>query len=79
MTPFSLRHVPLLAAAASVLVAPGLSAQKSQEELQQSFAEMQTHPWYVDGGWTTDFAAAKAQAAETGRPVFAYFTRTYAP
>ena len=28
--------------------------------------------------WTADFAAAKNQAADTGKPILAYFTRSYA-
>lgn len=80
MSSIPLRQMPLLAAAtASALFAPSVCSQKSQDELKASFAEMQTHSWYVDGGWTTDFATAKAEAKESGRPIFAYFTRTYAP
>lgn len=70
--------LPLLTAALT-LVAPGLVGQKSQAELQASFAEMQTHDWYTGGGWTTEFATAKEAAAKSGKPILAYFTRTYAP
>jgi hypothetical protein len=78
MTTTALRLAPILAASLS-FAAPALTAQKSQEELQAAFADMQTHAWYTGGGWTTDFDAAKARAKETGKPIFAYFTRTYAP
>ncbi len=72
------RHLPV--AMALTLVAPGLLAQgKSQEQLQQSYDEMQTHDWFTGGGWGTDLAAAKAEAEKTGKPILAYFTRTYAP
>jgi hypothetical protein len=68
-----------LFAAAIGAAAGTLTAQKSQEELQAAFAALQDHAWYTGGGWTTDFDAAKARARETGRPILAYFTRTYAP
>jgi len=65
---------------AAVLV-PGLSAQRTydQEKMAANFAEMQTHSWYTGGGWITDFNEAKARSKKTGKPIFAYFTRTYAP
>jgi hypothetical protein len=44
-----------------------------------NYADMQTHEWFTGGGWITDFALAKAKSKETGKPIFAYFTRTYAP
>lgn len=72
------RLTPLVATALTML-APGLASQKPQDQLKASFAAMQTHDWYTGGGWTTDFATAKAAAAKTGRPILAYFTRTYAP
>jgi hypothetical protein len=44
-----------------------------------NYADMQTHEWFTGGGWITDFALAKEQSKKTGKPIFAYFTRTYAP
>lgn len=78
MTSTIARSLALLSVAG--LLAPGLPSQQSydQEQMKANYAEMQTHSWYTDGGWITDFAAAKEKAARTGRPIFAYFTRTYA-
>ena len=76
-----MRYLTISAVTLAVL-ATGLTAQrqkKSQEQLQASFDEMKTHKWYTGGGWTTDFAVAKETAKKTGKPIFAYFTRTYAP
>ena len=67
-----------LAALALTAVAPGVVAQ-DQEKMKANYAAMLEHDWYTGGGWTTDFAAAKAKAKETGKPIFAYFTRTYSP
>ncbi len=78
MNPLTRRGLALLPLAA--LLVPELAAQRTydQEKMKASYAEMQTHSWFTGGGWITDFAAAKAKAKETGKPIFAYFTRTYA-
>ena len=65
----------------AALLAPELAAQRTydQDEMTANYAEMKTHSWFTGGGWITDFDAAKAKAEATGKPIFAYFTRTYAP
>lgn len=75
LTRRSLALIPLVA-----LLAPELAAQRTydQEKMAANYAEMQTHAWFQEGDWLTDFDAAKAEAAKTGKPIFAYFTRTYA-
>lgn len=52
---------------------------KSQAELKELFAKKLALPWVANAPWITDFAAAKAAAKAKGQPVFAYFTRSYAP
>ena len=66
---------------ALVLLAQGVDAQRryDQDKMQANFAAMQEHDWYTGGGWTTSFDVAKIEAKKTGKPIFAYFTRTYAP
>ena len=66
---------------ALALLAPGALAQRiyDQDKMEASYAAMLTHSWYTGGGWITDFAAAKAKSKEIGKPILAYFTRTYAP
>ncbi len=80
MNPFSLRGLPLFPLVLALL-AQGVDAQRKydQDKMRASFAAMQDHDWYTGGGWTTSFDAAKIEAAKTGKPIFAYFTRTYAP
>jgi hypothetical protein len=75
VTKGSLALLPLVAMLASDLAAQGTY---DQEEMKASFAAMQAEPWFTDGAWITDFDTAKQKAAETGKPIFAYFTRTYA-
>ncbi|MFT4842744.1 MAG: hypothetical protein ACI8UD_001945 [Planctomycetota bacterium] len=71
----SLALIPLVA-----LLTTELSAQRTfdQEKMVANYAEMKTHEWFKDSSWVTDFDAAKAEAKKTGKPIFAYFTRTYA-
>jgi len=78
MKTLSQRALSLLPAALLVLPAVGQRTY-DQEEMTANYEAMLTHDWYTGGGWTTDFAAAKAKASETGLPILAYFTRTYAP
>ena len=76
-------NVKRLSSLAAILVAlaPAVEAQRSypQEKMKANFADMQTHSWFTGGGWLLDFEAAKAKSKATGKPIFAYFTRTYSP
>ncbi len=36
-------------------------------------------PWLKKAAWITDYDDAKAASKEQGKPIFAYFTRSYAP
>ncbi len=51
----------------------------TQEELKQRFAKKLESEWLKNAGWITDFDAVRAQSAATGKQIFAYFTRSYAP
>jgi len=64
---------------ASLLIA-GLPAQqqKSQEELKQLRTEKLAKPVFQKAPWLSDYDAARAEAKKTGRPLFTYFTRSYA-
>ena len=75
LTRRSLALIPLVA-----LFATELSALRTydQEKMAANYAEMKTHEWFKNGSWVTDFDVAKAEAEKTGKPIFAYFTRTYA-
>ena len=77
MNHLSLRALPLYSLAIALL-AQGVDAQRDQDKMRANFAAMQEHDWYTGGGWTTSFDAAKIEAKKTGKPIFAYFTRTYA-
>lgn len=67
----------LLAAAAS----PALAQQQkeSQESLQKKYDEKVGEAWVKDPAWILDFDKAREEAKKRGRPMVAYFTRSYAP
>jgi hypothetical protein len=51
------------------------AAQTLEERLEKKLAE----PFVKNAAWELDYDAARKRAGETGKLVFAYFTRSYAP
>lgn len=72
----TLKRLALLGLPLAVL-AQGVSAQ--QAELQKKYEEKISKSWFTKGGWTDDYAAARARAKKEGKVIFAYFTRSYSP
>lgn len=74
----------LAAAAAGILLAAAAfpaaaqQAPPNQEQLKERLAEKLGEAWVKDGGWITDYDAARAEAKKSGKAIFAYFTRSYA-
>ena len=62
----------LLACAALVGSAWGQSAEESKRDAKLAEA------WLAKFDWITDFDAAKKASLDTSKPIFAYFTRSYA-
>ena len=58
-----------------VMLAASAAAQDLQAKKEAKLAE----PWLKNAAWILDFDEAKAGAAKSGKPIFAYFTRSYAP
>ena len=69
-------HSVLLALA--LLGAAPLHAQ-TQEELVRRRDEKLAEEWLTKAPWTTAYADALERARATGKPIFAYFSRSYAP
>ena len=65
----------LLAVASLAVSACG---QKSQEELIKSREAKLAHEWLELADWNLDYDEARAEAKKTGKPIFAYFSRSYA-
>jgi hypothetical protein len=51
----------------------------SQATLRQQLQAKKLQPMFRKAAWTFDYEQALAEAKATGKPVFAYFTRSYAP
>ncbi len=68
---------PLLAAA--LLVAPVFSVLAGDEDalIQKRDAKL-AEGWLKKAAWNTDYDKALAEAKASGKPILAYFTRSYA-
>ena len=51
----------------------------AQTELERLRDAKLAESWVTAAPWVTDYDDALAQAQQSGKPVFAYFTRSYAP
>ncbi|MEZ6188839.1 MAG: thioredoxin family protein [Planctomycetota bacterium] len=49
------------------------------QDLEAKLKEKLAHPWIQEQGWITDYDEAMAQAKESGKLIFGYFSRSYAP
>ncbi len=66
----------LLLAASLTVSACG---QKSQEKLIASREAKLASEWLKNADWNLDYDEARTEARQSGKPIFAYFTRSYSP
>jgi hypothetical protein len=66
-----LLRLPLALLALATIV----SAQDMESRLEEKLAK----DFIKNADWEMDFDAAKAKAKESGKLIFAYFTRSYSP
>ena len=69
----------ILSSIALLTAVSGLNGQDNQDQLKKLYNEKINEAWFTNGGWTADFAAAKARAKKEGKFLFAYFTRSHSP
>lgn len=67
-----------LATAVALGTASSLSCQ-DQEQLIRSREQKLAARFLEKADWITDYDQARAEAAKTGKLIFAYFGRSYAP
>ncbi len=72
-----IRSIGALASLLPFLATP-LLAQTQAELVARRDAKL-ADDWLKLAPWTTDYDAALAQARDTKKPIFAYFSRSYAP
>ena len=51
----------------------------TQTELKQRLTKKLAGPWLSNVAWNYDYAKALQESKTNGKPLFAYFTRSYAP
>ena len=59
----------------AMLAAPALAQDGMVAKKEAKLAEA----WVKNATWIMDYEEAQAAAAKSGKPIFAYFTRSYAP
>lgn len=72
----------LIAVVAGVVLAAGaaLSAfAQPGETMQEKYEAKVAESWFKDNGFTDDYDKARELATKTGKPIFAYFSRSYSP
>jgi hypothetical protein len=61
------------------LVVALLLGAPSEKELTARRDKLLAEPWVKANAWVKDYDEALAAAKKEGKPVFAYFTRSYSP
>lgn len=56
-----------------------LALRAQDEELAKRRDQKLAEPWLKKAAWITDYDKAREQAKKSGKVIFAYFTRSYAP
>lgn len=69
----------VLASGTAVARAEDKPAQQAKDDMTVKYEAKVAESWFTTNGFTDDFDTAKKRAKETGKPIFAYFTRSYAP
>ncbi len=63
-----------------LLLATALQAQIADQEILIDRRDQKIEaPFMEHALWHTDYDDAREEAAESGKPIFAYFTRSYEP
>ena len=71
-----MQRIAIFGLSAALLAGCG-QAQKEQQELIELRDAKLAEDWLEQAPWITDYDEARAQARETGKVIFGYFTRSY--
>ncbi len=72
-------NIVLPAVVAFLGMALTAAAQTSREDLEKRLQAKLDSEFLKKADWQTDYAAAREQSRKSGKLIFAYFTRSYAP
>ena len=56
-----------------------VAAAQSDDVFKERRDKKLAEAWVKKAPWILDYDKAKAESAKAGKPIFAYFTRSYAP
>ena len=76
---FSATRLALTGLILAGAVTLGVAQDSAQAELQAAYEKKVSESWFTDNAFTDDYDVARERAKEQGRPIFAYFTRSYSP
>jgi hypothetical protein len=63
----------------ALVAAAAAQAIPDQQALQANLEKKLAKPFVKNAAWILDFAEAKRKAKELEKPIFAYFSRSFAP
>ena len=69
------RTITLSTLSLALLAAPGFA--QDVEELKAKRDKKLQEDWFTSNPWTSDYDEARKRAKESGKVIFAYFTRSY--
>jgi hypothetical protein len=55
-----------------------VALQQDQAVLKEKLDKKLAEAWLTKAAWNTDFDKAKEESKKSGKPILAYFTRSYA-
>jgi len=61
------------------VAAVGFAQDSAQADFQAKYEKKVAESWFTDNGFTDDYDVARQRSKEAGKPIFAYFTRSYSP
>lgn len=56
-----------------------LAALSLSQDLEAKRDKKLKEPFLAKAAWTTDYDKARKDSKDSGKPIFAYFTRSYSP
>ncbi len=64
---------------AGLLLVVQLGTAQAQQSMEQKKEAKLAEAWVKKANWITDYDKARAKAKESGKLIFAYFSRSYSP
>ena len=69
----------LLPGTLALFMLAGLCSVAAAQSMEERRDKKLSEPWVTKAAWLTDYDKARAESKKSGKPIFGYFTRSYAP